>query len=283
MLQDLIQESAIDFEAKKLGLGLSQEGLGQNIRSTALFQDASGQFSLEKYDQFLQRIGYSKLGFEQEYRGDLIRRQIQGIFTASGVVPVTLLDAFNQYVNGQRTIAYFTLGADAAGSIEAPSEAALKSFYEDRKRAFMAPEQRKVALLAIAPQAVAGKISVSDEEVKAEYDARAANYAVPERRTIEIIPFQTKEGAEAASAVLAAKNDFSDAAKRAGFSEADISVGTVSKKELGEKIDANQAILTTAFSLKKDEISKPINGPLSWVLIRRVRYHSGAGKKLCRG
>ncbi|MGO9171539.1 MAG: peptidyl-prolyl cis-trans isomerase [Rhodomicrobium sp.] len=268
VLQELIQESAIDLEAKKLGLGLSETGLRQSITGNEIFQDTAGKFSPEKYQQFLQRIGYNAPGFEYEYRNDLIRRQIQSLFSASGVVPATLLDAFNRYTNEQRTIAYFTLDANAAGTIEAPSDDALRSFYEERKRQFMAPELRKVALLAIAPQTIAGRIAVSDEEIKAEYDARAADYAVPERRKIEAITFQTKEAAESAAAVLKAKNDFAGVAKRAGFSESDISLGTVSKKELSEKFATNDAILNAAFGLKKGETSQPIDGPLSWVILR---------------
>lgn len=268
VLQGLIQDAALDYEAKKLGLGLSEAGLRQNITGNEVFQDASGKFSPEKYQQFLQRIGYGALGFEQEYKGDLVRRQIQTMFGTSGVVPKTLLDAYNRYVNEQRQIAYFTLGAEAAGAIEAPSGDALKTFYEDHKTQFMAPEFRKVSVLAITPQTVAAKVTVPEEEVKAQYDAKPANYAVPERRTIELVPFKSKEAAEAADAELAGGKSFADVAKAAGFEHGDIDLGSVSKKELSEKFDANPAILDTAFSLNKDEVSKPVNGPLSWVIMR---------------
>lgn len=268
VLQGLIQDAALDYEAKMLGLGLSGEGLRSNITATEVFQDSSGKFSPDKYQQFLQRIGYSALGFEQEFKGDLIRRQIQTMFSTSGVVPKPLLDAYNRYVNEQRVIAYFTLGAASAGAIEAPSEDALKTFYEDRKTQFMAPELRKVSVLAITPQTVADRIKVPEEEVKAQYGAEPANYAVPERRKIELIPFQSKQAAEEASALLEAGRSFAEAAGRAGFEHGDIDLGSVSKKELSEKFDANQAILDTAFSLKNGEVSKPVNGPLSWVVMR---------------
>src|SRR5208282_4106041 len=109
--QELIQETALDYEAKKLGLGLSPEGLRENITGNDTFQDASGKFAPEKYQMFLQRIGYSAPFFEQEYKSDLVRRQIQGIFAGSGIVPGALLDAYNRYLNEQRTITYFTLPA----------------------------------------------------------------------------------------------------------------------------------------------------------------------------
>ena len=268
VLQGLIQDAALDQESQDLGLGLSPAGLNESIGSNKLFQDSSGKFSEAKFGQFLQRIGYSKPAFEQEFRKDLIRQQIQGMFAGSGVVPQALLDAFNRYLNEQRTISYFTLGASAAGEIPAPSDAVLQSFYDERKASFMVPELRKVAVLAVTPEPAPGKAAVPEDSVKAEYDANPASWGVPERRKIEIVPFQSKEAAGRAAAELADKKDFAGVVKSAGFSEADVTVGTVSKKELPEKFATNDAILNAAFGLKEGETSEPIDGPLSWVIVK---------------
>jgi peptidyl-prolyl cis-trans isomerase D len=268
VLQGLIQEAALDYEAQKLGLGLSKQGLSETIKGNQAFQDATGNFDRAKYENFLQRVGYNELFFEQEFRSDIVRRQIQGLFLTSGIVPKTMLDAYNRYLNEQRTVAYFTLPASAAGTVDAPSEDALKSFYEEHKMQFMAPEFRKVAVLAVTPQTVAAKIVIPDEEVKALYDAKPGNYSVPERRKVEIIPFKSKEAAEAAETQLTGGKSFADVAKAAGFQAGDIDLGGVSKKEFGEKFSANDAIVDAAFSLKKGKFSKPIDGPLSWVIVR---------------
>ncbi len=268
VLQGLIQDALVGLEAKKLGLGLSKEGLRQAIMGNEFFQDASGKFSPEKYQQFLQRIGYTAPFFEQEFRDDIIRRQLQSPFKTSGIVPHALLEAYNRYTNEQRTLAYFTIDTSMAGKIDEPSNDALHAYYEERKPQFMAPELRKVSVLAISPQIAAKNIAVSEDDLKAEYTAKAASYAVPERRKIELIPFQTKEAAEAASKALRSGKDFLEVAKGAGFSQADTGLGAVSKKEFGEKFAANEAILNTAFGLKKGETSKPVDGPLSWVILR---------------
>jgi peptidyl-prolyl cis-trans isomerase D len=267
-LQGLIQETLLTSEATQLGLGLSLEGLGNVIRSNPAFQDASGKFDAAKYQLYLRNRGYNEAYFQHELTQDLVRQQIQGIFASSGVVPTAMADAYNRYLNGLRTISYFTLTANAAGTIEAPSEDALKSFYEDHKTQFMAPEFRKVAVLAVTQQTVQAGIAITDEEVKAKYDAQPGNYAVPERRKISLIPFKTKAAADAADAALASGKGFDDIAKAAGFQTADTNIGTVSKAELGQKFDSNSAILEAAFSLKKGKISKPIDGPLSWVILR---------------
>jgi peptidyl-prolyl cis-trans isomerase D len=267
-LQGLIQESLLNSEANQLGLGLSIDGLGKIIRGNPAFQDASGNFDAEKYRFFLQQRGYSESYFQHELSQDIVRQQIQGIFATSGVVPATMLDAYNRYLNELRTISYFSLEPKAAGTIETPSEEAQKSFYDDHKTQFMAPEFRKVAALAVTPQTVSASITIPDEEVKAKYDSQPANYAVPERRKISFVPFKTKAAAEAAEAELNAGKSFDDVAKAAGFQSSDTSLGSVSKAELGEKFDSNQAILDAAFSLKKGKSSKPIDGPLSWVILR---------------
>ena len=278
VLQGLIQDATVDLEAGKLGLGLSEAGLRQAITGTAMFQDPPGTFSPKKYEQFLQQIGYAAPFFEQEYKSDLIRRQVQGIFDKSGITSKALLEAYNRYSNEQRTLAYFTLRADSAGSIEAPSEETLKSYNDERKTQFMAPELRKVAVLAITPQSVASKINVSEDDLKAEYAAKAAVYAVPERRKIELIPFKTRAAADAAYQELKAGKDFLDVAKEAGFKQPELDIGLVSKKEFSQKFATSPAIIEEAFSTDKGWVSRPADGPLSSVIMRVLEVIPGQEK-----
>jgi peptidyl-prolyl cis-trans isomerase D len=278
VLQGLIQDAALDLEAKDLGVGISQAGIKQSITTAPMFQDQSGAFSEQKYQQFLQQIGYSAPAFEQEYSGDLIRRQIRGVFDNSGVLPKTLLEAYNRYANEQRVLAYFTLNAEAAGAIEPPAEDALKAFYEERKTQFMAPELRKAGVLSITPQAVASKINISEDELKAEYAAKAAQYAIPERRKIELIPFKTHDAAEAAHTELKAGKDFLDVAKEAGFQQPDLDIGLVSKKEFAQKFATSDAIIDEAWSTDKGWTSRVADGPLSSVIMRVLEVIPGQEK-----
>ncbi len=278
VLQGLLQDAAVDLEAGKLGLGLSAEGLRQSITSAPAFQEPPGTFSEQKYQRFLQQIGYTAPYFEYEYKSDLIRRQLQAVFEKSGVLSKALLEAFNRYGNEQRTLAYFTLSAEAAGAIEPPAEATLKTFYDERKTQFMAPEFRKAAVLAITPQSVASRMTVADGELKAEYDAKAADYGAPERRKIELIPFKTRAAAEAAYAGLKAGKGFLDVAKEAGFAQPELDMGLVSKKEFAKKFATNDAIIKEAFSTDKGWTSRPVDGPLSTVIMRVLEIDPGQDK-----
>ena len=278
VLQGMIQDAAVDWEADKLGLGVSDAGLRQSITNAKMFQDGSGAFSQQKYEQFLQQIGYSAPFFEQEYKGDLIRRQLQGVFEKSGVLPKALLEAYNRFGNEQRTLLYFTLPAEAAGAFEAPSEATLKTFYDERKAQFTAPELRKVAVLPITPQSIAGRMTISDDDLKAEYNAKAADYAVPERRKIELLPFKTRAAADAAHAELKAGKGFLDVAKEAGFTQPELDIGLVSKKEFAKKFATSDAIIEEAFTTDKGWTSRAVDGPLSSVIMRVLEIIPGENK-----
>ncbi len=279
VLQNLIQEAAIDSEANSLGLGLSKEGLKESIYRNEYFHDAAGKFDPQKYQQFLSQIGYSAPLFEQELSADLTRRQLRGIFEKSAIVPKTLLDAFNRYENSQRTIGYFNINDSAAGAIEPAPEEILRAYYNERKPQFMAPELRKVAVVAINPQTVAGKLTISDADMQAAYNANPESYNVPERRKIELIPFQSKKAADDAAAALKKGKDFLAVAKDAGFKQPELDLGTLSKKEFTDKFAANAKMVEAAFTtLKKGKVSDPIEGPLSTVIIRVLEIIPGQAK-----
>jgi peptidyl-prolyl cis-trans isomerase D len=268
VLQGLIQDAALDLEAKQLGVGLSEEGVRRGITSLEVFQD-KGVFSADKYHRFLQNIGYTAPFFEQEYKGDLVRRQLRGVFEGSGVVSKALLEAYNKFGNEQRTLAYFILAPEAAGAVPAPTEAELQVFYEDRKPQFTTPELRKVSALAISPQSVAKSLTIPDADLKAEYAAKASVYSVPERRKLEIIPFKTRADADAAYAKLkSGARDFLGVAKDAGFNQPDIDAGVVSSQELADKFGMNDAIVKAAFSTEKEWTARPVDGPVSTVILR---------------
>ena len=195
VLQELIQESAIDFEAKKLGLGLSETGLRQSITGNDIFQDSTGKFSPEKYRQIFatDRIQRARLRVRISQRSDTAGRSRASSRRAGSFRPrCSMLSTATSTSNGPSPI---------SPSMRAPPELSRRhpmprcaASYEDRKTKFMAPELRKVALLAIAPQTIARRIAVSDEELQADYDAKAAEYAVPQRRKIERHHLPDKRG-----------------------------------------------------------------------------------------
>jgi peptidyl-prolyl cis-trans isomerase D len=278
VLQNLIQDAALQAEAQDLGLGLSQAGLDEAIRSNPAFQDESGKFSQQRFEQLLAQNDMSVPFFISEVRAELIRRQLRAHFEKGPVVPDVMLDRFNVYLNEERTVDYFTIGAANLGELPAPTPEQLQTYYNDRKSQFSYPERRKITALAVTPETVKAQIQISDTDLKAAYDSRPNDFGMPEKRKVELIPFQTKKAAQDAKGALDTGKDFLEVAQGLGFKQADVDLGLVSQQEFLDKSGLNEAAAKAVFALEKGKTSEPIEGRLA-VAIARVLEVIPASKK----
>src|SRR5262249_6011802 len=76
VVEDLVQETLTVQKAKAEGLGVTDEELNTQIHSFPAFQEG-GRFTLRRYDDVLRRLGYTKVGFEDEMRRRLTRAKVE--------------------------------------------------------------------------------------------------------------------------------------------------------------------------------------------------------------
>jgi peptidyl-prolyl cis-trans isomerase D len=118
-------------------------------------------------------------------------------------------------------------------------------------------------VLLLTRDEVKARTPIDEEEVKAVYERDKERFNVPERRTITQLSFPDKAAAEKAYAELAAAPDFKEAVTKLGFKQSDVDLGSLARKDM---IDPK--IAAAAFSLGKDELSKPVEGQFAVVLLR---------------
>jgi peptidyl-prolyl cis-trans isomerase D len=273
ILDGLISRAAVTEQAQNLGIGVSEEAIRREIMQDESFHDAGGNFSRSRFEQILAANDLTEAGYVEELRGELLRRQLLGAFTQGAVVSDVLMEAANRYQNEQRVLSYFVIGRAAAGEIAAPAEDVLRSFYEERKAQFGAPEYRRVSLVLATPSRVRERISVSEDDLRQLYKAEIDEFRTPESRRLEQISFPTREAAEKAAAELAKGKEFLKVAQEAGFQQSDIDLGTVTKAGM-----VDPKIAEAAFSLAKGEISKPVEGAFTTALVRVVDIIPGEEK-----
>jgi peptidyl-prolyl cis-trans isomerase D len=167
------------------------------------------------------------------------------------------------------------LGKDQAGQIPPPTPDQLKTYYEEHKAAFRAPEYRKIVLIALTPEVLAHSIEVSDEDVRQAYEKQSDRFRKPERREVDQIPFTNPEEAKAASARIAAGTSFDTIAEEKKLTPKDIALGLVAK---GDILDP--AIADAAFSLAPGKISQPVAGRFVVVILRVKRVEAGSEQPL---
>jgi peptidyl-prolyl cis-trans isomerase D len=273
LLGQLIAETTVDEQAKRLRLGASDADIAQRIADDPSFRGPSGKFDRTRFEQIIRQAGFTESRFVDQQRRAVLRRQIAQSITGDMKVPATVMVAINQYQNEKRRIEYVALGAAQAGDVPTPTSEELSKYFEERKTLFRAPEYRKITVLALAPADLAKPNGVSDEDAKSYFQQRKDSYGKPEKRELRQIVFPNAEDAAAARERIAKGATFEEIAKDRGVSASDTDLGTVAKSEIIDPIVAD-----AAFALKSGEVSAPVKGRFGTVLLQVGKVEAGEEK-----
>ncbi len=271
VLQQTIAETTLDEEARRLGLGQSNEETLKTIMDDPNFKGVNGTFDPQRFQGLIRQMGYSEQRFLAEQRRILLRRQIAGSIAAGYEPSNVQLEAMARFQNEQRSIEYVKLGAAQAGTMEPPSPEALAAYFEDRKTLFRAPEYRKISFVAITPDEIGKWEDVSDADAKKVFEQRRNQLGTPERREVEQIVFPNADEATAARNSIASGTSFEDIAKERGLSQSDVDLGLIAKSAIGDPTVAD-----AAFSLPSGEVSQPTQGKFGFALVKVGKIEPGA-------
>lgn len=274
VIENLIGTTAVDIHAHKLNLGITEATVADTIKNEASFQGPDGKFDPQRFQEVLRNNGLNEPRFVALQREEMVRGQVLGALNRGAFVPAVMLDAANHFRNDERVLKYFVLPPEAAGSVEAPDDTVLKTYYDENKTSYTAPEYRKFGMLALTPDAIKDSITISDEDVKASFEATKQKYATPERRTIQQLIFKDMAAAQDAAMKLRDGADFVKLGQDMGMKENDISLGTYAKDQLADK-----KIAAAAFALEKDKTSEPVDG-FSPVILKVTEITPGSEKTL---
>jgi peptidyl-prolyl cis-trans isomerase D len=262
LLNDMIRNAALDDEANKMKLQVSDRQIASAIQDNKAFHNAAGQFDPAIFREVLRQNGLTEAGFVAAERQRFLRGALAGTVAANFVPPTTLKEAAYRHRNEQRDARYFIL-RPAEQDVPPPSEQDLKTYWEKNSARFTAPEYRVVAILKADPQDLAKAIQISDADLTAAYEKFKRDYFKAETRAILQIPFPNAEEARKAKERIVQGTDFMAMAKERGLTDADASLGEVTKDKIIDTIIAD-----AAFKLTQDQVSDPVEGKLSVVLLK---------------
>ena len=266
ILQQLLNEAAIDDEAHKLGLDISENALRAVITSNPNFQDKSGAFDPSRFESALRDMDMNEPGFVSELRKQVLRQFIVGALATGITAPKAETRAEADYQGQTRSADYFLLPASAAGDIAAASESELKTFYNDRKSSYRAPEYRGMSILALEPNTIANPAEVSDADAEAAYQKVAGKdpkFGAPEKRDLQQILFHSEADAEAAEAKIKAGASFDDLVKERGLKPEDTDLGQTTKDAMLDQAEANPV-----FALPQGGVSGVLKTQFGSVIVR---------------
>lgn len=262
-LSRLIGAAAVDRHARELHLALSDKGVADIIRADPAFRDPTGHFSNRTFQNYLRQNGTSEGRYVETRRREEVRDQLTDTLLAGLAPPQLLIDLLHRFTQETRVIEYLTPDYDKLVKITEPDDTKFKEYYEQNKRQFRTQELRKLNVLLLTRGDAKARVGLSDEDVKAAYDRDKEKYNIPEKRRIQQLAFPDKAAAEKAYTELAKAKSFNEAAAKLGFKDSDIELGLLARKDM---IDPK--IADAVFALKKDELSKPVEGQFAIVLVR---------------
>ncbi|HEY1943566.1 MAG TPA: SurA N-terminal domain-containing protein [Roseiarcus sp.] len=274
VLQRLIAEAALDQRARSLGLGISDETIAAAVRADPNMQDATGHFSRDRFDAALRDSGLSERGFFAAQSKAYLRQQIELALVDGLTAPQALVDALARVDAQTRAIDYVVLPPSAAGEIKAPSADALKSYFDDRKASYRAPEYRGFTVVVASPSTLAKPGEVTDEDAKAAYDKdKDTRFTTPEKRKLQQILFPNDAEAGEAEAKIKAGASFDDIVKARKLSPADVDLGETTKAAMFD-----HTIADAAFALPDGGVSDIVKGQFGPVIVRVVSITPGSVK-----
>jgi len=223
IVEDLVSRKAIEYEAKRLGIRVSDQELANRIRRILP--------SVYNGDTFLGRDQYtaevqahtqmSVAAFEEVVRQSLVLEKIQKLVTDGvSVGPSELQDEF-KYRNEKVKLDYAFIKPEDLEAKITPDEAEIKAAYEKNRSRYQVPEKRVARFGLIDLNQLRQTAQISDDELKAQYQQNIQQYQVPNRVHVQHILLMTvgKTDAEVEEIRQKAEDVLKQAKKGAKFED----------------------------------------------------------------
>ena len=275
VLAQLAAGVVLDEQARNMQLGLSKDGIARLTAEDPSFKDASGNFSRAQFDAVLRQSNIRPQDYLDNRAKVARRQQIVEASTDGLKMPNTMLKALALYQGESRSADYITVPAEKADAIPAPSDEAVKAYFDEHKAEYKAPEYRKITYVKLEPSDIADASAVTQDEIKEYYEKNKSSFSTNETRTIEQLNFADEAAAKAAHEKIAAGTSFVDIGKEQGKSEADLVLGTFEKTALPDAVIAD-----AAFALPEGGVTDVVKGAFGPVILRVTKVNPANVKAL---
>jgi peptidyl-prolyl cis-trans isomerase D len=278
VLEDIVRQRVLLAHAFQSGLTVSSEQLRGYISQAPELQE-NGQFSKERYQQFLKGRNMTAAGFENDLRRNILLSQLSKAYFQTSFVPRSVAERVLRIAEQQREVSRAMISPDKFVSSVKLEEGAAKKYYDAQQEEFRIPEQVRVEYVTLSAESLLDSVQVDPAEVKKYYDQNQRQFGTAEsRQASHILITIDKSGGDAAKAKARAlaeqianelKKDPSKFAELArkhsqdpGSAAKGGDLGTFSRGSMVKAFD------DAVFSMKPGEISQPVESEYGYHVIR---------------
>src|SRR5256886_423637 len=193
ILKQLVFQKEIEYEAKRLGIAVSDQERADRIRQYVPTAFNGGTFvGMDRYSADVQaRFQLTVPVFEELIRQRLLEEQFRKLVTDGiSVGPAELQEEF-RYKNEKVKLDYALIKPEDLESKISPDEAEIRAAYEKNRSKYQVPERRVARYALVDVNQLRQNVQVSYDVLKLQYQANIQQYEVPNRVHLEHILFMT--------------------------------------------------------------------------------------------
>jgi peptidyl-prolyl cis-trans isomerase D len=194
VVQQMIADRAIAYEANRLGMDVSEEELAAAIQMyiPQLFQ--GGKFAgKEIYSAYLQQMGTTIPEFERDLKKQILTQRMEALALEGSVVTPAQVEEDFRKRNEKIKVAYFQLSPDKFKSQVTATPEEIASNFAQNRGAYMIPEKRDYLIYQIDQAQVAASLTVSEQDLHRAYTEQRERYRIPERVHVRHILLKTAD------------------------------------------------------------------------------------------
>jgi peptidyl-prolyl cis-trans isomerase D len=263
VLSRVIATTALEDEIDRMKLSVGDQNLANRVTEIQAFQGVDGRFDRDTYDFVLEQSGLTAQEFEESLRAEVARTILADAVTSGVDVPTTYTSTLYAWARETRDFTWAPVTRSALETpVPDPTEAELRTFYEENPNPFTIPETRQITYGWLKPEDVMDEVPVDDEQLRQLYESRISEFQVPERRLVERLVFGNEEDAQAAAdRIEAGESTFDQEVQNRGLTLSDVDLGDVTRRQLGQ---AGEPV----FALEEPGVVGPVMTDLGPALLR---------------
>jgi peptidyl-prolyl cis-trans isomerase D len=208
LVNNLVTERALVYEAQRLGYQVTDAEISQAIRQylPQLFQD--GQFvGKEAYAQYLAQQNMTIPEFEADVRRQLLVTRMRDVAVQGVVVTPQEIEQEYRRKNEKVKVEYVKFSSDKYKAEVQPTLDDMQQYFKLNQSRYTMPERRNMTLLIADQSKLEQTVSPTDADLQRIYTQEQAQFRVPEQVKVRHILLKTQGKPASEDAAIKAKAD----------------------------------------------------------------------------